>query len=64
MATYDTHFYALNEMISGVLGNILTIIVIDRNKHLHNHMTPLLINLAVGKNIFIYHRYLGRYLLI
>ena len=38
-------------MISGVLGNILTIIVIDRNKHIHNHLTPLLLNLAVGNSI-------------
>jgi len=37
--------------VTGVLGNILTIIVIDRNKHIHNHLTPLLLNLAVGNVI-------------
>ena len=32
----------------GGFGNFLTILVITRNNHLHNHMTPLLLNLAFG----------------
>ena len=34
--------------IPGGFGNFLTILVISRNNHLHNHMTPLLLNLAFG----------------
>ena len=35
--------------IPGGFGNFLTILVISRNNHLHNHMTPLLLNLAFGR---------------
>ena len=38
----------------GGFGNFLTILVITRNNHLHNHMTPLLLNLAFGKICVLY----------
>ena len=36
-------------IIPGTVGNILTILVIGKTKHLFNHCTPLLLNLAMGK---------------
>lgn len=40
--------------IPGGFGNFLTILVISRNNHLHNHMTPLLLNLAFGNSCFTF----------
>ena len=43
-----------NASLSGTFGNILTLLVMGKTKHLFNHCTPLLLNLAVGMHQYLF----------